>query len=527
MARMATMVLSLFFGVFAFPLPALEPEDGETKLVVEMRKSVAWLEAICDGKPSHATGFVVQRADGKKIIITSGHVFRNGMSLRAWLPGMSSPVPCKLVDRSFENDLMAVSLTGPVQAPAMRLIDDGDTEPGLNDRVLLVGCEGGLEPAHHWGHISALPTSAKKLRQLYELESPSGETVLLRHDTYSKGGMSGGPLIDLKGRVIGIQMGTLPNSSNVCFGVHAKHISQLRLGNEPRAFLGGQAVDSNIHNVLAVGPKSDAPMLIRLGDEEVDARCSHLGYVPDDAETVITRYIQDEERFRKFFTKDRLQKLLDENRIAHITNSAFSFQVLVPKGYLFEIGKMEQPDGIIVTFTSADPAISPPYNRITVRALLNTNYYLRAKHLFDEGVRDGSLVFPPKLDDTPFMRTVWKKGVMDGIQGGMISVEFPVQGLGLRVRYDNNKPVGNPEGEIFRARSAGYPTSDETTWLRANFDAESGTSGHAMHCGLRDNLIVVVHYQFQLKDRDNFFAGKQVSNNFLERAFIASTVSLY
>src|SRR5262245_59845897 len=119
-------VLWLAFLV-AGPAGATQPEDDFARLVAEARKSVAWLIPRKDGLEYHATGFVVARpGDGKKVILTAGHVYQNGMALTARLPGMARPVPCELIAVSPKHDLMAVWPLIPIDNPALPLLEAQD-----------------------------------------------------------------------------------------------------------------------------------------------------------------------------------------------------------------------------------------------------------------------------------------------------------------------------------------------------------------------------------------------------------------
>ncbi len=528
--------LPLVVAAFAEPSQGGEAEDRDSASVTRLRKSVASLIGYADGKEFRATGFVVERpGDSKKLILTAGHIFRKKMVLYARLPGMKGKVECDLIAVSAKHDLMAVAPHRPIEAPALPLLASEETQPKLNDRVVLIGCPGGLDWTLFKGEINADPITAHELQtalgtlDLEGQKTPNGDALLLRHSTFSFPGMSGGPLIDTQGQVIGVQLGTLPKASNVSFAVHAQHLRDLDLSREPRLFAGGPKMDSDIANVLAIQRPSNAPFLIRIGDEDVDVRCFHFGYVPNDAETVITKYIQDEERFREFFTKGRLQALLATTRVAHITNPAFGFRVLVPKGYMYRIEELKRPrGGILVAFTSGDPAIAAPYNTITVRAFPNTTYLSSARRTIDEGIRTGRIKFPEKLTDTPLARYEWRRGLLEGAQVGTVSTLFPYEELDIRVKDERTgKTWGKPEAELFLKRTTISGAFPNTCWARSNYDAEDGPHAHAVHCANREDVIVVVHYQFQKKDRETFLAGEGASSNFLERAFIAATVSLY
>lgn len=516
------------------PAHALQPMPEAPPLVAEARKSVAWLMVYKDDRQFRATGFVVARpSDGKKIILTAGHIFQSGMTLTARLPGTARPVPCDLIAVSGKHDLMAVSPTIPIDAPALPLLSQDDPQPKLDDPVLVIGCPGGLDWAHYKGQINGQPMSAADLDKLLApadstgRRTPHGDAIVLRHNAFSMPGMSGSPILDTRGRVIGVQLGTLPKASNVSFSIHARHIADLDLQARPRPFVGGPALDSDIGHVLSAADSVKQPFVIRIGDQDVDARCLSQGYLPRDAEALTRRYIQDQEQFARIFSGPRLQKLLDDTPIAQITNPAFGFRVLVPKSYTYRIERLERPQGIIVTFISDDPTVASPFNTITMRAFLNTNYYLLAKRRFDASVESGNLSCPEEFAEDPFRRAAWQQGLINGYQIGFLTSTFPHEFLGISVREQNGKVVGLPERQVFQHRQSIMWDPLNTSWVRSNYDAEDGKLAHAVRIGYREGVFVVIHYEFLQKDREQFFKGGEPGRNFVERAFIAASVSLY
>ena len=71
-------------------LAQAQPEKDETLLVVQARKSVVWLEPIFGGKLFACDGLrsvISWPGDGKKVIITSGHIFHEGMHAQSSTPG--------------------------------------------------------------------------------------------------------------------------------------------------------------------------------------------------------------------------------------------------------------------------------------------------------------------------------------------------------------------------------------------------------------------------------------------------------
>ena len=77
----------------------------------------------------------------------------------------------------------------------------------------------------------------------------------------------------------------------------------------------------------------------------------------------------------------------------------------MPKGYRYEIEKSKDPSGVVVTFTSPDPTVAPPYGTITIRAFVNAKSYLSAKRLFNEEIASGKLQYPEEAKNDPFFQT--------------------------------------------------------------------------------------------------------------------------
>ena len=180
----------------------------------------------------------------------------------------------------------------------------------MSDPVIAIGCPGGLDRTYFKGQINADPITAAKLEEnqgplsAKGKSSPSGDALLLRHSAFSTPGMSGAPILDKHGRVIAVQLGTLPKASNVCFAVHAKQFADLDLNAKHHAFSDGPTMAADIGSVLSIEKHADEPLAIKTDEEELDARCYHFGYVPKDAKTVLDNYIQDEKWFSDRFSEE-------------------------------------------------------------------------------------------------------------------------------------------------------------------------------------------------------------------------------
>ena len=118
------------------------------------------------------------------------------------------------------------------------------------------------------------------------------------------------------------------------------------------------------------------------------------------------------------------------------------------------------------------------------------------------------------------------RGAIKGILSKRATTDFVFKTLNIGVRYPKSL-VARPGQEIFAERSSISVTEDGVDWTRENYDSEKGENGHAVHCAIKENVLVLTHYQFLKQDRDDFLEGKEAGGNFRDRVFISSTVFVY
>ena len=158
--------------------------------------------------PSTADLITTQRASGSGVIvdaagfiITNAHVVRGAQRLRVEVPipvtgrsilaTRSRSVPGELVGIDVETDLAVIKIEGP-KLPALAFGDSDELKAG--QLVLAFGSPLGMQNSVSLGVVSAVA------RQL-EPESPM---VYVQTDASINPGSSGGALVDLRGRLIGI-----------------------------------------------------------------------------------------------------------------------------------------------------------------------------------------------------------------------------------------------------------------------------------------------------------------------------------
>jgi serine protease Do len=185
------------------PLPSLPPLTGASRIVrVVRRVSPAVLNVratVGDGQEGEGTGFFVRR-DG--IAVTNDHVVRGAFSIEV-VTADGGKFEARVIGGDPGADLAVLRVEGDGPFPTVALGDSGSLQ--LGQTVVALGFALGLEggPSVTSGIVSALgrtisaadPNAPGDARQ-YE--------GLIQTDAAINPGNSGGPLVDLAGRVIGI-----------------------------------------------------------------------------------------------------------------------------------------------------------------------------------------------------------------------------------------------------------------------------------------------------------------------------------
>jgi serine protease Do len=159
-------------------------------------------------EPQEAIGSgVILTADG--YIVTNAHVVQGARKIRVRLPGLETPGPdgskphgpvsAKLVGLDKQSDLAVLKIDA-TDLPALPLADSDELKQG--QVVFAFGSPQGLENSVTMGVVSATA------RQVSD-ENP---TTFIQTDAPINPGNSGGPLVDVDGRVVGIDTFILSES---------------------------------------------------------------------------------------------------------------------------------------------------------------------------------------------------------------------------------------------------------------------------------------------------------------------------
>lgn len=181
------------------------------------------LVRVADGQRGNGAGVIVH-SDG--LVLTNAHVVRRS-PVKVILPD-GRTVPARLLARDETYDLAALRMD-EVDLPAIELGTSGQLRPG--EWVLSVG--------HPWG-IPGAATAGVVIGVGQDLpEMPGQVPELLAVSLHLRPGHSGGPMVDSKGRLIGIN--TMMAGPEVGLAVPVDTIKAfLREALRPPGSTGGQ-----------------------------------------------------------------------------------------------------------------------------------------------------------------------------------------------------------------------------------------------------------------------------------------------
>lgn len=203
---------------------------------------------------------VIFAPDG--FILTNNHVVEGADRLTATLIDGQS-FGAEVIGTDPETDLAVIRVSGSA-LPAAEFGDSGHLRAG--QLAIAIGNPLGFQNTVSAGVISALGRS---------LRSPQGRLIehVIQTDVSLNPGNSGGPLVDSRGRVIGINTAMISNAQGLSFAVPINTarfvVSELlSKGKVSRAYVGVMAqvrpIDRRLQRLL----KLDAPSLIEVVEVE-------------------------------------------------------------------------------------------------------------------------------------------------------------------------------------------------------------------------------------------------------------------
>lgn len=205
------------------------------------------------------SGFIIDSKRG--IILTNLHVIQDAQKIEILLDNGQS-YRAKLLGYDQEYDIAVLQIVDPPSSlTALTFADSAKVEVG--QRVLAIGNPFGLNRSLTTGIVSSLDRTVK---------SPSGNILkgMIQTDAAINPGNSGGPLLDMEGRIIGINTAILSQSGDSAGIGFATPINQIKrvlpeliaTGKVLRPKIGWMLVDSNqgplVARIVPGGPADSA-----------------------------------------------------------------------------------------------------------------------------------------------------------------------------------------------------------------------------------------------------------------------------
>jgi len=209
-----------------------------------------------NGRPqkqrSMGSGFVIS-ADG--YIVTNNHVVDGADEVKVQFKNNEKGLPAKIIGRDKETDLALLKIEGKSNLPYLEFGDSGKIKVG--EWVLAIGNPFGLENTVTLGIVSAKG----------RIIGAGPFDNFIQTDASINPGNSGGPLIDLDGKVVGINTAIVASGQGIGFAIPSNMakdvITQLRDGKKvQRGWLGVTIQDIDENTAKALGMDNTKGALI-------------------------------------------------------------------------------------------------------------------------------------------------------------------------------------------------------------------------------------------------------------------------
>jgi len=245
-----------------------------TSAAARITPSVVNVEVSAQGKRRGGGSGFLFTPDG--FILTNSHVVTGAMSIEVTLAD-GTRCAASVVGNDPHTDLAVVRISAPTQTPA-RLGDSDSIRPG--QLVVAVGNPLGFQATVTACVVSALGRT---------MRAQSGRLIdsVIQTDAALNPGNSGGPLVNSRGEVIGVNTAVIVGAQGICFAIAintAKFVAMrlMRDGRIARSYIGVAGQSAPVHRrivrffdlpvengVLVLSVEKDSPAA-KAGLQETD-----------------------------------------------------------------------------------------------------------------------------------------------------------------------------------------------------------------------------------------------------------------
>jgi serine protease Do len=246
-AAIASLASLSLFACAAAP-PTADLEQRIVTVAEAVKPSVVHIQAIVkfnDRRNEVSGSGVIVTADGA--ILTNEHVVDDAEKITVSVPGHRGKYPARLVGADRQTDIALLRIES---LPDQQLVPARFSSEGVRvgQWVLAIGNPYGLDGTVSLGIVSAKGRN---------LEVPDLLNDFIQTDALIDRGSSGGPLVDLEGRVVGINSRGQGRGIGFTIPIETARevMAQLDKGGIERGYLGIslQALDRDLAEYLGVG----------------------------------------------------------------------------------------------------------------------------------------------------------------------------------------------------------------------------------------------------------------------------------
>ena len=272
---------------------------GAERIIV-VRRDPFW-ELFGDQAPYERYGKVYSLGSGVIIdpdgyIVTNEHVIRSASGIHVSLPNDETPYEARLIASHSEHDIALIKIDPKQPLPYVEFGDSDDLLIG--ETAIAIGNSYGLENTVTTGVVSATRRSITARGQVIFKD-------FIQTDAAINPGNSGGALVDVYGRLIGINTAMQYGAENIGFAIPVNKVKQsLEILLDPRQLKQtwvGIVLDPNIRDhctVASVDPDSPAEKAgIKPGDILTSIDGSPVRGAYDYGLDIVKKSVGDEIRF--------------------------------------------------------------------------------------------------------------------------------------------------------------------------------------------------------------------------------------